>query len=245
MKKTVLVTGAGKGIGAAIARRFTAQGDRVAVHYCRSEAQARALCEDIARLGGEAFPVGGDLTDPAQVRRVFSLAEYRMGGLDVLVNNAGISLQKPFRDTNEADWDGVFDACLKSAFLCTQAALPFMLERRAGCIVNVSSVWGQTGASGEVAYSAAKAGLIGLTRALAKELGPSGIRVNCVAPGVIDTDMTAQLTAQTMEELTGQTPLGRIGHPEDVAGAVVFLASEEACFITGQIVSPNGGLWVG
>ena len=245
MKRTVLITGAAKGIGAAIVRRFAERGDRVAIHYKTSEAQAEALCAELSAAGYEVFAVSADLSCAEEIRRMMSLVEHRFGGVDVLVNNAAVAQQKPFRTLTEGDWDAVFDSNVKSVFLCTQGALPHMLERRFGSVVNIASVWGQTGASCEVAYSAAKAALIGMTRALAKELGPSGIRVNCVAPGVIQTDMTGNLSVDDLEALKEQTPLGMIGRPEDVAGTVVFLASEDARFITGQVVSPNGGLWIG
>jgi 3-oxoacyl-[acyl-carrier protein] reductase len=239
LKETVLVTGAARGIGRETARLFAEAGWRVAIGYNRSEAAARALLTELSEKGADCVLARADVSDPRQAEKMFETA----GGADVLINNAGTALFKPFGDTTDADWRACAGANLDGVFYCCRAALPYMLQKKRGAIVNVASVWGQTGASCEVAYSAAKAGVIGLTRALAKELGPSGIRVNCVAPGVIDTDMTADLDGATRAELAAQTPLCRIGTPLEAARAVFFLASEAASFVTGQVLAPNGGFY--
>ena len=190
---------------------------------------------NVACLPPGALPA--ELAGRAAVEELFRLA----GPVDVLVNNAGIAQQKLFTDVTEEDWRRVFAVDVDGVFRCCQCALPHMIHEKAGSIVNISSMWGQVGASCEVAYSAAKAAVIGLTKALAQELGPSHIRVNCVCPGVIDTEMNAALGADTMDALREETPLGRIGAPEDVAAAVSFLAGEESSFVTGQILGVNGG----
>ena len=173
----------------------------------------------------------------AEIRRT-------LGDPDILVNNAGVAWQKLFTDVTAAEWDAMFGVCVKGAFHCCQAVLPHMIRQKWGRIINVSSMWGQVGASCEAPYSAAKAALIGLTKALAKEEGPSGITVNCVAPGVIDTEMMAAFSAGDKAVLAEETPLGRLGTPEDVAAAIAFLASEAGSFFTGQVLCPNGGFVV-
>ena len=175
---------------------------------------------------------------------MFAAAEKRLGPVTGLVNNAGIASQKLFTDTTPEEWNAMMGVHAGGAYYTCRRALPSMIRSRRGSIVNLSSIWGLTGASCEVAYSAAKAAVIGLTRALAKEVGPSGVRVNCVAPGVIDTDMIAGLSEDTRRELAEETPLGRLGTPEDVAAVVAFLLSDEAAFLTGQVLSPNGGFWI-
>ncbi len=238
--RKALVTGASRGIGQAVARRLSRDGFYVVVHYHRSEDGARALAEELNRdpqaAGAEIRRA--DVADRAQVEAMFRA----VGGVDLLVNNAGVAQQKLFTDLTEEDWQRMFAVDVTGVFHCCQAALPAMIRRKRGGIVNVSSMWGQVGASCEAHYSAAKAAVIGLTKALAKELGPSGIRVNCVAPGVIDTRMNAALGPEALRALEEQTPLGRIGAPEEVAAAVSFLASPEAGFITGQVLGVNGGM---
>ncbi len=232
--KTALITGGSRGIGAAIARRFAGEGFRVIINYNRSEAEAKALA---AELGGAA--VRADVGDPKQVTDMAGEIGVRFGALDVLVNNAGISRIGLFTDMTEAEWQRMIDVNLGGAFRVTKSLIKPMIARLSGCVINISSMWGQVGASCEAAYSASKAGLIGLTKALAKELGPSGIRVNCIAPGVIETDMNAELSGDTLSALADDTPLMRLGTPEDVADAAYFLA--ESGFITGQVLGVNGG----
>lgn len=228
--KTVVVTGGAGGIGAGICRRFASVGYRVIVGYNHSSQKAEKLAQEI---GGTPLHV-----DVCRMDSVRCFAE-AVGKTDVLVNNAGIAAQKLFTDITEEEWDAMFDVHVKGAFRLCQAFLPAMLRVKDGSIVNVASMWGQVGASCEVHYSAAKAALIGMTRALAKELGPSGIRVNCVSPGVIATDMMAGFSEEDKRALEEETPLGRMGTPSDVAEAVLYAA--EARFLTGQIIAPNGG----
>ena len=232
MNKTVLITGASRGIGAAAARLFAKEDYHVIINYRKSKAEAEKLA---AETGAEIFCA--DVRDRSQVDAMFSAC----GGVDILINNAGISRFGLFSDLTSAEWHEMLDTTLTGAYHCIQAALPHMIHQKDGRILNISSIWGITGASCETAYSTAKAGLIGMTRALAKELGPSGIRVNCVAPGVIDTDMNAHLTKETLASLQEETPLGTIGTPEDVARLLLFLAGRGGDFITGQVISPNGG----
>ena len=243
MPSTVLITGASRGIGAACARRFVRDGWKVAVHYYKSEAEALALAEELRAAGAEAVPVRGDLSDPAQAARAVEGAQAALGHLDALVCNAGVALPvQLLTDTTDDQWRRVMGTDLDGVFFTLRAAIPGMVSRKRGAIVTVSSMWGVTGGSCEAPYSAAKAGVIGLTKALAKELGPSGIRVNCVAPGAIETDMTAFLTPEDRAALADEAPLGRMGTPEEVAEAIRFLAGEEARFITGQVLRVDGGM---
>lgn len=242
--RTVLITGASRGIGAACARRFAAAGDRVVVNYRHSEAEALALVQEIETAGGAAMAVRADVGDPEQVRRMVDNVLEKFCQLDILICNAGIARQQLFTDITDEDWRDLFRTNVDGTFYCCRAVLPHFIHRKAGRIVTLSSMWGITGGSCEVAYSATKAAVIGLTRALAKEVGPSGITVNCVAPGVIDTEMNGNLTPADLEALREETPLERIGTPEDVAESVFFLASEGARFMTGQVLSPNGGILI-
>lgn len=231
----VLVTGGSRGIGAACVRAFAARGCRVAFLYAKSDDAAKALANETGALAVKA--------DVADRDAVFSAVEHitaDMGGIDCLINNAGIAQFRLFTDITADEWHRMLDVNLGGVFHCTQAVLPGMIREKYGRIINLSSIWGLTGASCEVHYSAAKAGIIGLTRALAKELGPSGITVNCVAPGVIETEMNAALDADTRTALCDETPLECIGRPEDIAQAVLYFAA--APFVTGQVLSPNGGI---
>lgn len=239
--KTVWITGASGGIGNAAARLFADEGYQVAAGYCRGRESAEALCAELRSRGCVAEPFGADLSDPAAVAQALRAIEDAFGGVDVLVNNAGVAQQKLLTDMTDGEWRRMFAVNTDSVFYCCRAVIPQMVRRQAGSIVNVSSVWGIRGASCEAAYSASKAAVIGLTRALAKELGPSGIRVNCVAPGVIDTPMNACFDAETMAALADETPLCRIGSPREAAEAILFLASDRAKFITGQTLSADGG----
>jgi 3-oxoacyl-[acyl-carrier protein] reductase len=220
---------------------FAADGYNVAVHYHTSEAAALQLCEGLWTHGASALAVRADVADSGQISAMAERVQKEFGRIDVLINNAGVAQQKLFTDITAQDWDAIFDVNVKGVFHCCQAVLPGMISRKSGSIVNVSSVWGLVGASCEVHYSAAKAAVIGLTKALAKEVGPSGIRVNAVAPGVIATQMTAELNGDTIQSLKDETPLGIIGTPEDAAQAIFFLASDKAKYVTGQVLSPNGG----
>ncbi len=240
--KTVLITGASRGIGAETARLFAQKGWAVAVNYRNSREAAEELVSEIRKNGGTALAIPADVGDPEQVEALFRTAERELGQIEALVNNAGIAQQKLFTDLTDEDWDELFRVDVKGVFLCCRRALPAMIRRHRGVIVNISSMWGQVGASCEVHYSAAKAAVIGLTRALAKEVGPSGIRVNCIAPGVIQTEMNGNLTPETLEALKEETPLELLGDPADVAKAAWFLTSEDSAFITGQVLGVNGGM---
>ena len=236
--RCVLISGGDRGIGAAAARAFWQAGYRVAVLYHTHAEAAAALEKALPGL----LAVQCDVASRASCEVAFHTVEQAVGHVDVLVSNAGIAQQKLFTDITPEEWQHMLDVNLSGAFHLCQLALPGMIRRKQGRILTVSSMWGQTGGSCEVHYSAAKAGLIGLTKALAKEEGPSGITVNCVAPGVIETDMMAAFTAEDKAALAEETPVGRLGTPEEVAKLLVFLASEDAGYITGQVFGVNGGL---
>lgn len=229
--KTVLVTGGATGIGRAICHMFAKEGYRVIISYNKSEEAAKALSDELS-----AVRIKADIRYHEDVYNMFSEA----GGVDILVNNAGISSSKLFTDITVEEWDDMFSVHVRGTFLCCRAALPYMLHQKSGKIINISSIWGITGGSCEVHYSAAKAAVIGLTKALAKEVGPSGITVNCIAPGVIETDMMKSFSEDDKEALKKETPINRLGTPEDVALASLYLA--KADFMTGQVISPNGGI---
>lgn len=235
----VLITGGSRGIGAACVRKFVENGDTVAFIYRSDSAAADALARETG-----ACAVRGDLSDPTDAVRAAEAAIAHLGGVDVLVNNAGVAQIKLFTDLTDADWRRMLDTNLGGAFYATRVAVKHMIAQQSGRVVNVGSMWGKTGASCEVHYSAAKAGLRGMTMALAKELGPSHVTVNCVEPGVIETDMNASLDAETRQALCDSTPLCRLGQPSEVASAVLFLASDAASFITGQILGVDGGFAV-
>jgi 3-oxoacyl-[acyl-carrier protein] reductase len=241
MRKTVLITGASRGIGRATAEIFATEGYNVVINYLGSQRHAEELYAALEAKGYPALAVKADVALRPQVDAMVHSAVSRFGGIDVLVNNAGIAQQKLFGDITQCDWDRMLAVNLTGVFNCCQAVLPHMLHNKSGRIVNVSSMWGVAGASCEVHYSAAKAAVIGFTKALAKELGPSNIQVNCVAPGVIDTDMNAELSADDRAALIEQTPLMRIGTPLDAAQAIYFLASDKAAYFTGQVLGVNGG----
>jgi len=235
--KVALITGGSRGIGAAVARRLAADGCRVVINYENSWDRAEALA---GGLGGLALQA--DVSDPLQVRGMVDTVLEKFCQLDILICCAGVAWQGLTQDMTDADYRRIMGVDLDGTFYCCRAVLPSMIGRKSGKIVTVSSMWGQVGGSCETAYSAAKAGVIGLTRALAKEVAPSGLTVNCVSPGVIDTDMVRPLGAETLADLVEETPLGRLGTAEDVAGCVSFLCSPAGDFITGQVIAPNGGL---
>lgn len=239
--KTVLITGASRGIGRACAIRFAKEGHRVIINYNKSDKAAKEVENLIKSEGGYACIYKCDVSKSDEVKAMFAMIEKTFGGIDVLINNAGIAKSKLFGDTSEADWDEIFDTNVKGIYNCTHAALGYMINKKSGKIINISSIWGISGSACEVAYSASKSAVIGFTKALAQEVGPSGICVNCVAPGVIDTDMNAALSQADIESLCEQTPLCRTGKAGEIAECVFFLASENADFITGQVLSPNGG----
>lgn len=242
--KTAIVTGGAKGIGAATVRKLCENGFSVAINYFSSEEKAKALSSELIFSGFDAFPVKADVSDPAAVKEMLRAVLERNGRLDALVNNAGIAKQQLFDTVSDEEWQRMLGCDLTGVFNCCREALPVMLKAKYGRIVNVASMWGQVGASCEAAYSAAKAGAIGLTRALAKEVGPSGITVNCVSPGAIATDMMAHFSEDDVSALCEEIPLGRLGIPEEVAEVIAFLVSDKAAYITGQTIGVNGGMVV-
>lgn len=240
MNKLALVTGGAKGIGQEICRQLALKGYRLAINYNSSFDEANALKTELSKITDvEIFKA--DVSSSQQVDEMFSAVEGRLGCVDVLINNAGIAQQSLFTDITDEMWQKMLGVNLTGAFNCCRRALPYMINKKSGSIINIASMWGEVGASTEVHYSAAKAGLIGLTKALAKEVGLSGVRVNAVSPGVVLTDMMSAFTEEDKKILKDETPLNRLGTPEDVAKAVCFLVSDDADFITGQVLSVNGG----
>jgi len=244
MNQVALVTGASRGIGRAIAMQLAHEGWDVCVNYIKEQRAAEEVAEAIRAVGRKAIAVQADVADSGAVAAMVRTAEEHLGHISLLVNNAGIAGQALFQDITDEMWDRYMAVNLGGARNTIRAVLPHMLHEKAGCIINISSMWGLRGASCEVTYSCTKAALIALTRSLALELAPSHIRVNCVAPGVINTDMVQVLGQETLQDLAEQTPLGRLGTPEDIAHAVAFFASEKASFITGQVLTADGGFVV-
>ncbi|MBE6841802.1 MAG: SDR family oxidoreductase [Ruminococcus sp.] len=237
--KTVLITGASRGIGAATAEIFADNGYNVIINYNKNHERAKQIA---SKTGGNL--IQADVSDIAQTEKMIDSIISEYGKIDVLVNNAGISVTGTFDSISDEDARRLFDVNIFGTFNCTKLVLPHMLRRKYGKIINVSSMWGQVGASCEVHYSASKAAVIGFTKALAKEVGPSGITVNCVSPGFISTDMTACYTKEEVNAICEEIPVGRTGSPYEVAQAVFYLASEQAAYITGQVLGINGGMIV-
>ena len=240
--KTALVTGASRGIGAAVALRLAAEGAAVAVNYAGSKDAAEAVVEAIRTAGGSAFAVQADVSDKAACDTLVGQAIAEFGKLDVLVNNAGITRDGLLVRMSDADWDAVIATDLTAVFSMSRAAAKVMMKARSGCIVNISSVVGISGNAGQVNYAAAKSGVIGLTKSIARELASRHVRCNAVAPGFIDTDMTAVLSESQREAISSQIALGRLGAAADVAAAVAFMASDDAAYVTGQVVAVDGGM---
>ena len=240
--KCALVTGASRGIGRAVALKLASEGAKVALNFAGNEAAANAVCEEIKSAGGQAILFKADVSDEAAVQQMVQTVAEAFGRIDILVNNAGITRDGLLARMKEEDWDAVLSTNLKGVFLTTKAATKLMMKQRAGRIVNMASVVGVTGNAGQANYSAAKAGVIGFTKTIAKELASRGITANAVAPGFIDTDMTSALSDKAKEAALSGIPLGRMGTPEDIAAAVLFLVSDQASYITGQVLNVDGGM---
>ena len=236
MKKNVLITGGTRGIGAATVKKFASEGAKVAFIYKSSHAEAEKLSKEFGAIG-----ICADISDAAQCKKAALDAITALGGIDILINNAGISGFGLFTDISNEDFEKMIAVNLSAPFYFARECAKEMIKQKYGRIINISSMWGITGASCEVHYSAAKAGLIGMTKAMAKELGPSFVNVNCICPGVIETDMNSHLSPDDIKALEDETPLCRIGQPDEVAELAFFLASDNASFITGQIISADGG----
>lgn len=237
--KTVLVTGGSRGIGKAIVQKFANEGYNVILDYSKSDDAAFAVAKEFSNV----VPYKADVSVKREVNELVAFAEERFKKIDILINNAGISSTGLIQDLSEAELNRIFSVNVNGTIFCTQAVLPQMIARQEGKIINISSVWGMVGAANEVAYSASKAAIIGFTKALAKEVGPSNIRVNCIAPGIILTDMVSDYTVEEFDAIRANIPLEKIGSTEDIASLAYFLASDESNYITGQVISPNGG-WV-
>lgn len=242
MKKVALVTGGAKGIGAATVKKLCKDGYAVAINYNTSEQRALSLCSFCASEGFTVIPVKCDVSVSSDVEKMFSQIEEKLGPVELLVNNAGVSLWGLFDTVTDEEWNNVIGTNLTGTFNCIRRAIPAMLKNKYGRIINISSVWGQEGASCEAVYSASKAGIIGLTKALAKEYAPSGITVNCLCPGVIDTEMMSRFSDEEKAAICEEIPVGRMGTPEEIAHAVSFLADKNSAYITGQILGINGGM---
>ena len=236
MNRTVFITGGSRGIGACAVKAFAKNGYNVAFTYLKSQEEALNLA-----TGSNILPILADCSKSESVEYAIQKAINCFGKIDILINNVGIDEFSLFTDITDEMWHRMIETNLSSAFYASRAVVKDMLKRKSGSIINISSMWGEVGASCEVHYSVSKAGIIGLTKALAKELGPSNIRVNCISPGVIDTDMNSHLSDEDLEQLKTDTPLGKIGKTEDVCSTILFLASESSSFITGQVISVNGG----
>lgn len=240
--KYALITGASGGIGAATARAFAQAGYGVAIHAHRNVDKLHALAQELSALSVPVLEVCADLSDPVQAQTMVDNVLEKFCQLDILICCSGLSHVGLVTDIDPQQWKTLFGVNVDGMHYCCQAVLPHMVHRKEGCILTVSSMWGQVGASCEVAYSATKGAVIAYTKALAQEVGPSNIRVNCIAPGVIATEMNAHLSPEDLDALADETPLGRIGTPEECAACALFLVSEGASFVTGQVLAPNGGL---
>lgn len=238
MSKTVFITGGSRGIGAATARVFYENGYNVVINYNKSENKAESLCKELPGI----LALKGDVSKEEDVLRMLDIATSRFGKIDVLINNAGVSSSSLVTETDLSDWENLFKVNVTGTFLMSKHFGKQMVQNHSGKIINISSIWGISGASCESCYSASKGAVIAFTKALAKELGPSGITVNCVAPGFIDTDMNSHLSKEDIDGFANETPLGRIGKPEEVAKTLLFLSSEGADFITGQVLGCDGGV---
>ena len=241
MAKTIIVTGGSRGIGAGIVKLLAEENNNIVLNYNKSEEKAKKIQKECTDLGKNVEIFKADVTKREEVKKLVEFTIQKYKKIDVLINNAGISQSKLFTEVTDEEWRYVIDNNLTSVFYMSQEVVPHMIQQQSGCIINISSIWGMVGSSCESVYSVSKAGVDGLTKALAKELGPSHIRVNSIAPGLIDTQMNQDLSEEVLEEIKEETPLGKIGMPEDIAKCVKWLIEDE--FTTGQIISINGG-WV-
>ncbi|MBR5496655.1 MAG: SDR family oxidoreductase [Clostridia bacterium] len=241
-RKVAVVTGGASGIGEASVRRLCADGFSVVINYCSSEAKANALASELSFKGFDVMTAKADVADSAEVNEMIEKVSADFGTPYILVNNSGIAQQKLFTDITDEEWQRMISVNLTGVFNCCRAVLPYMIHEKNGRIINISSMWGQVGASCEVHYSAAKAGVIGLTKALAQEVAPSGITVNCIAPGAVETKMMSSFSKEDIDALCEEIPLMRLGRAEEIASAVSFFACEGAGYITGQILGVNGGM---
>ena len=237
--KTVIVTGGSRGIGAEIVKELSKNNYNVVLNYNKSEKEAKQIQKELEEKNIKIEIFKADVSKREEVKELIKFTLNKFKNIDILINNAGIDQIKPFTNITDEDWNNMFQVNLNSAFYCTQEVLENMIHNKNGCIINISSIWGSVGASCEVSYSASKAAIEGMTKALAKELGPSNIRVNAVAPGLVNTDMNKNLTKEELEELKSQIPLGRIAEPEEIVKSIKWLIEDE--YISGQIISVNGG----
>lgn len=242
VNKVVVVTGSSRGIGAEIVRTLANENYKVILNYNNSKEQAEKIQQELLEQGKEIEIIKADVSKKEEAEKLIRFAINKFNKIDILVNNAGISLEGLFTDVTEEMWKEIIDTNLNSVFYCTQQAIKYMIQKQQGCIINISSIWGETGASCEVAYSTTKAAINGMTKALAKEVGPSNIRVNAIAPGIIDTDMNKNLTTEELEQIKEQIPLNKIGKAIDIAKCVKWLIEDE--YTTGQIISINGGWYI-
>jgi 3-oxoacyl-[acyl-carrier protein] reductase len=241
MKKTVLITGSSRGIGRATAKKFASEGYNIIINYYKNKDKALSLLENLLSSGTNTIAVQADISNRKQVEAMFEEGYKKFGKIDVLVNNAGISDITLFTDITEKQWKRIFDVNVNGMFNCCQCVLPKMISEKAGRIINIASIWGLVGASCETHYSATKGAIISFTKALAKELGPSNILVNAIAPGAVDTDMNIDISKESLERIKYETPLEIIAKPEEIANVVYFLSTEESKLITGQVINPSGG----
>lgn len=242
VNKVVIVTGGSRGIGAEIVKTLANENHKVILNYNNSKEQAEKIQQELLEQGKEIEIIKADVSKKEEAKKLIQFALNKFNKIDVLINNAGISQEGLFTDVTEEEWQKIMNINLNSVFYCTQQALKYMIQEQQGCIINISSIWGETGASCEVAYSATKAAINGMTKALAKEVGPSNIRVNAIAPGIIDTDMNRNLTTEELEQIKEQIPLNKIGKAIDIAKCVKWLIEDE--YTTGQIISINGGWYI-
>lgn len=242
--KTVLITGASRGIGREIAKRLSLEDYRIIINYNKSEKEAKSLESEIRKKGKDALAIKADIRKFDEVQEMFNIVKNRFKGVDILINNAGISSYKLFQDIDEESWDEIFDVNVKGVYNSIHAALPYMIEQKSGRILNMTSIWGIVGGSMECHYSATKGAINALTKALAQELGYSGITVNAIAPGAVNTNMTNEIGKDNLDYLCEDIPMGRLAEPSEIAELVAFMISDKNSYMTGQIISPNGGMIV-